>query len=393
MRAINKIYHGVNMDKKGYFKSRKERTRKVKKTGLTVATLSVCIISILGCGIYISLKGKKENIEKVVVQERLADIKKEIIISAAGDCTLGTDDSFRSGPDFISVFNNYGKDYSYFMKNVRHIFENDDYTIVNLETPFTDSTKKAYKGEGRVFHFKGPKDFVNILTSSSIEGVTIANNHIYDYGKTGMDDTVSTLQANNVQFCGEGHKIIKDINGIKLGFLGYQAWSDTSKLREIIKNDINELKSNGVKIIIPYFHWGIEREYKPYNVQQNLAKYAIDCGADVVLGSHPHVIQSLEVYNGKMIVYSLGNFSFGGNFNPSDKRTFIMQIKINILNDNINDIEFKVIPTMISSVSNKNDYAPTVAVGDNRENILKLLNDISPTLDGKITDDFFSIEK
>lgn len=127
-------------------------------------------------------------------------------------------------------------------------------------------------------------------------------------------------------------------------------------------------------------------------MQVNLAHFAIDEGADMILGSHPHVIQSLENYKNKLIVYSLGNFSFGGNFNPSDKRTFIIQTKVKTLNGAIETMDYKVIPTSISSVDYKNDYAPTPMTGDNRSKLLSKLNSLSPSLNGKISDEFFSIQ-
>ena len=135
--------------------------------------------------------------------------KKEILITSAGDCTLGTDTSFGYEGSFQYELDIYNNDYSHIMSNVRSIFENDDYTIVNLETTFTESNIKAYKGEGIVYNFKGPKEYVNILTSSSIEGVTVSNNHIYDYGEEGFRDTIDTLRENNLDYCGEGYKINK----------------------------------------------------------------------------------------------------------------------------------------------------------------------------------------
>lgn len=319
------------------------------------------------------------------------EVREEILLTFAGDCTLGTDTKFGYSGSLPAMFDSQNKNYSYFFKNVYDIFSKDDYTLVNLETPLTDATAKADKGAGTVYHFKGPKDYVNILTSSSIEGVTLANNHMNDYGKKGLTDTVETLSASKVDFCGKNYKIEKEIKGVKFLFLGYEGWSFSTELKNQISKDIKEGKANG-SIVIPYFHWGIERQYEPYDVQVNLAHFAIDEGADMILGSHPHVIQSLENYKNKLIVYSLGNFSFGGNFNPSDKRTFIIQAKVKTLNGAIETMDYKVIPTSISSVDYKNDYAPTPMTGDNKSKLLSKLNSLSPSLNGKISDEFFSIQ-
>ncbi|MGL5634673.1 MAG: CapA family protein [Sarcina sp.] len=331
---------------------------------------------------------KEETIEEEIIAEKE---KKEIIISAAGDCTIGEDSAFNAAHTVSTVLKQQNNDYSYFMKNVKEIFDKDDYTIVNLENPFTKTNKKADKGEGRVFHFKGDPSLAKVLTEGSIEGVTIANNHIYDYGSSGYQETIKTLKEEGIEYCGEENKILKDIKGIKFGFLGYQAWSDNSELRVKIKADIEKMKDRGANIVIPYFHWGIERDALPHEYQQNLARYTIDSGADMVLGSHPHVIQTLENYKDKLIVYSLSNFCFGGNFNPDDKRSFIIQVKFNFEDNILEETKYKVIPVRISSKSNWNDYVPTPLEGSEKNSVLDYINSLSKTLRSKITDEFGDI--
>ena len=326
---------------------------------------------------------EKEKVKEVV--------KQEITISAAGDCTLGTDTKFSTYGSFQDEVKKSGNDYSHFMKNVAPIFKEDDYTLVNLETTFTNSTVKANKGSGTVYHFKGPKEYVNILSSSSIESVTIDNNHIYDYGQQGLDDTINTLKESKIDYCGKGNKIIKEVKGIKIGILGYSNFGISNEMQANIKNDIATLKNEGCSLVITYFHWGSELAYEPNEAQRVMARFAIDNGSDMVLGSHPHVIQTIEKYNGKLIAYSLGNFSFGGNSNPQDYRTFILQGKIKLEDKAIKGIEFKVIPTIISSVDNRNDYVPTPATGEKASEIINKLNELSPTLEGKINLEFFSL--
>lgn len=399
------------MSRRNYINNQKRSHKKPKRNNARNKFLiSLVLLILTTVGIYYIFNPKatvktlddnsvisepvEEKNEEVAKQEviKKEPIKKEIIISVAGDFTLGTDTKFAYESSLPAAFISNGRNYSYFMKNVSSIFSNDDYTLVNLETTLTDSNAKAHK-EGEVFYnFKGPKEYVNILTNASIDGVTIANNHIYDYGSQGINDTINTLKENKVDICGEGYKILKDIQGVKFGFLGYTGWEYSNELKTKIVNDISELKSQGAEVVIPYFHWGIEREYKPYDVQQNLARFAIDNGADAVIGSHPHVIQSMENYKGKLIAYSMGNFCFGGNSNPPDKRTLILQLKANIEDDKLVDFEYKVLPTMISSRNDKNDYIPTLATGENKTNILKTLNELSPTLNGKIKDEFFPIK-
>ena len=383
---------------------RKRRKKIIRRRRIIVSIGGVLLVSIIFFISHKILNIEKEektllvNNESKTVEQSIPENvneeieKREILITSAGDCTLGTDTNFGYEGSFTYELDIYNNDYSHIMSNVKNIFENDDYTIVNLEATFTESNFKADKGSGVAYHFKGPKEYVNILTSSSIEGVTVSNNHIYDYGEQGFKDTINTLTENNIDYCGEGYKILKEIKGIKIGFLGYQGWIDSNELRDTIREDIQELRENGAQIVIPYFHWGVEKSFQPIETQINLARYSIDNGADMVLGSHSHVIGTLENYKGKLIAYSLGNFSFGGNFNPSDKRTFILQSKFDFENDEIVKIKHKIIPALISSVEYKNDYVPTVASDEIKEEIISTLNEVSPTMKGAITNDFFTLE-
>jgi len=378
----------------------KRKIRNDKRKIIIIGAIVSSIIIIISTTIIFQVNQQKDEDLKIendnkelstpIIEEEEI-VSTEITISIAGDCTLGADTSFNFEGSLPGEIQNYGKDYSKIMRNVVPIFSKDDYTIVNLETALTDATSKRDKGTGVAYHFKGPKEYTSILSSSSIEGVTLSNNHIYDYGSEGFSDTVKALKESNLDYCGEGYKIIKEIKGIKLGILGYNGWYSSNELKAKIKNDIDSLKEEGVSIVIPYFHWGEENSYNPNEIQKDLARFSIDNGADMVLGSHPHVIQTMENYKGKLIAYSFGNFCFGGNSNPLDKRTFILQGKIKVEDGIIKNIEYKVIPTLISSVDNRNDYVPTLAIDKMKEEILNKLNELSPTMNFKIKNEFFSI--
>lgn len=377
---------------------KKKKQRRIVLIGITMIAI---VFSLMGIFKLANNHNSKTNLESKansdskidsenIAEKKPENEKQEVLLSIIGDLTLGTDEKFGYENSLPQAFDSNNKDSSYFMKNVSSIFKSDDYTLGNLETTFTDLKIKAPKSGRVFFNFKGSKDYVNILKDSSIEGVTISNNHIYDYGNEGMKDTANVLQEKGIDVCGEDYKILKDVKGIKFGFLGYMGWNISDKLKDKIVNDIKDLRNEGAEVIIPYFHWGSESEYEAGKSQMDLARFTIDSGADAVIGSHPHVIQTMENYKGKLIAYSMGNFCFGGNFNPSDKRTIILQIKCNLENKKLNDMEYKVIPTMISSREDKNDYVPTIATNRKSE-ILKLLNDLSPTLNNKIKDEFFKL--
>ncbi|WP_129724744.1 CapA family protein [Xylanivirga thermophila] len=294
----------------------------------------------------------------------------ELLFSFAGDCTIGGDLIWGGKPVkediFTTEWKHQNKDYSFFFKNVRSIFEKDDATIINLEGPLTTATKRADKK----FAFKGHPSFANILTEGSIEVATIANNHIYDYGEQGLNNTTKALNENGVLYSHEQHIAYNTYNNIKVAFLSYNGWGLWAK--DMVEKGIKEAKENGADIILVSFHWGEERKYIPNKIQRQLGQFAIDQGATIVVGHHPHVIQGIEIYKGRYIAYSLANFSFGGNYNPKDRDTFIFQTTIT-LDPNTKEIKHikpNIIPCSISSIPGRNNFQPTPLEGAEKNRIL-----------------------
>ena len=295
-----------------------------------------------------------------------------ITVSVVGDCTLGTDENFNYSRSLNAYYEKYGPEY--FLKNVKSIFEADDLTIANLEGTFTSSTTRVDK----TYAFKGPAEFVNILTSSSVESVTLANNHSRDYGAQSLVDTKTTLDSAGVIHFGYDETSVVNVNGVKVGLIGIYELIDHTGRAQQVKDHIAKVKSEGAQVVIVIFHWGIERDAAPNSHQTTLARLAIDEGADLVCGHHPHVLQGIEVYKGKNIVYSLGNFCFGGNSNPSDKDTMIFQQTFTITKDGLKeDNVTNVIPCSLSSEKSRNNYQPTPATGDEATRIMKKIEDRS----------------
>ncbi|MBC7959589.1 MAG: CapA family protein [Vallitaleaceae bacterium] len=307
-----------------------------------------------------------------------------ITISAVGDCTLGTDESFTYPGSFTESFDENEGNYSYFMKNVQKIFKEDDLTLGNLETPLTSSTQKVEKQ----FRFKGDPSYVNILKQGSIEAVNLANNHANDYLKTGYNDTLKVLREASIGLFGVNQVYITRIKGVKIGVLGYTGWSSSPSAQEKIRQNVADLKRHKCQLVIVFFHWGEERINYPNQTQKILGHLAIDSGADLVVGCHPHVVQGIENYEGKYIVYSLGNFCFGGNENPSDKDTFIFQQTF-YFTDLIQSkpSEISIIPCSISSDPNRNNYQPTPLMGNEYDRVLGRINEYSRQLNFLYRDD------
>lgn len=283
----------------------------------------------------------------------------EILLSFTGDCILGTDEFFAWDTGLPAYYNLYGPEY--FLKNVRSIFEEDDLTVVNMEGTLTEETTRVDKQ----FAFKGDPEYVKILTSSSVEAANIANNHSHDYGEKSFQDTVQTLEENGIKTFGYDDVAVLEVKGIRVGMFGIYELDDHLERIPQVKQDIAKLKDQNVDIIVAVFHWSNELVTVPDENQVTLAYLAIDEGADVVVGHHPHVVQGIDEYKGKMIAYSLGNFCFGGNTHPTEMDTFIFQQKF-ILDGkrNITGSEYKVIPCRVSSETTYNNYQPTPLVGE-----------------------------
>lgn len=336
----------------------------------------ILIIVVMLCCITGCFKDSSESNEKVEtkVEKKEEGVKKpvetSVKLSFAGDFTLGNYAGQAYSGSFDQVYESNDQDSSYFLKNVKAVFENDDLTIVNLEGPLTSASKHLEKQ----FAFKGSKDYANILTAGSVEAVSLANNHSEDYYQQGMDDTKAILDEKKIGYFGYETSLVKEVKGIKIGFLGYRSMSlsmNSEQGRKTIKTAIDDLKNNqGASAVVVYYHWGIESQYYANDDQRELAKYTIDCGGDLVVGSHPHVLQGIEEYNGKPIVYSLGNFCFGGNRNPSDTDSMIYSITMNFTDGVYSSNTYEIIPCAITSTQGKNDYQPMLLQGEQKQRVL-----------------------
>lgn len=297
-----------------------------------------------------------------------------LTLSVVGDCTLGTDETFDYDTSLNAYYENYGS--AYFLQNVKSIFSQDDLTIANFEGTLTESDAR----EDKTFAFKGPASFTSILTDGYVEAVNTANNHSHDYGDQSYEDTMTALDAAGIVHFGYDETAVMDVKGIKVGMVGIYELKDHLEREQQLKDNIAKVKADGAQLIVVIFHWGNETETVPDSNQTTLGRLAIDEGADLVCGHHPHVLQGIETYKGKNIVYSLGNFCFGGNSSPSDMDTMIYQQTFTITSEGVQaDNVTNVIPCSISSAAYEgyNNYQPTPAEGDEAARILAKINERS----------------
>lgn len=294
-----------------------------------------------------------------------------ITISAAGDCTFGSDRISSSSANFYAVYNRQ-KDPGYFFKKVKKIFANDDMTLVNFEGTLTRRTTRADKK----FAFKGSPGYANILNEGSVEAVAFANNHCRDYGSGSYTDTIQCFRKADVAYSSYAKVGVYKVKGKKIGMISVNGLEGMDYAKQLVSSGMKKLKKKRADIRIVSMHMGIEYDDTPTGEQKEIARYAVNQGAHLVLGHHPHIVQGVEKYKGAYIVYSLGNFCFGGNTNPRDKDTMIFQQKFVFRNGKLKKSRSvgKLIPCSLSSSDSINNYQPTIAGGKKKSRILRKLD-------------------
>lgn len=378
--------------KSKYYQEKRQKLLIATGIGIFVLVFILILAGIRGCSNYmssrqaaakktVSMNASKDNSQKASSDSQNTDSSNATVsspvsltLSVVGDCTLGTDETFDYDTSLNAYYENYGADY--FLQNVKDIFSTDDLTIANFEGTLTDSDER----EDKTFAFKAPASYASILTGGSVEAVNTANNHSHDYGEQSFDDTLAALDDAGIVHFGYDETAVMDVKGIKVGLVGIYELYDHLEREQQLKDNIAKVKADGAQLIVAIFHWGNETETVPDSNQTTLGRIAIDEGADLVCGHHPHVLQGIETYKGRNIVYSLGNFCFGGNSSPSDMDTMIYQQTFTIDADGVKkDNVTNIIPCSISSAAydGYNNYQPTPAEGDEATRILGKINERS----------------
>ena len=292
-----------------------------------------------------SVSEEVEEVQEEIPEEETA---KELTMVFSGDILLSS-----------YVLNNYensGIDGVVSEELLREM-QNADLTMVNEEFPFS---ARGTQAQDKQFTFRVDPSYVKILQEMGIDVVTLANNHALDYGTEALTDTFQTLDGAGIAYVGAGDSkeraaeaYITELGGKTFGFLAASrvipevSWNidnqqpgmlctyDSTALCEAIK----KAKENCDYVAV-YVHWGIERENMPQDYQRQLGKAYIDAGADIMIGSHPHVLQGIEYYNGKPIVYSLGNYIF----NQSIEKTMLLKVTVSPENETM----LQIIPASAS---------------------------------------------
>ena len=352
------------------------KKKKLHLISWRIVLCSVLLLSIMGDGLFI-------NTYKIQAKSKKKDLKKDVrefTLSTAGDCTLASDIKQPSGVNFFSMYQK--KNAAYFLKKVKPVFAKDDLTLVNFEGTLSNGGTRADKK----WAFRGKPEYVDILTKGSVEAVSFSNNHTRDYGKKSYSDTKKILKKAGIAYSTETTAVLKEVNGIKVGLASISS-IELSSPEAKLKKALTALKKKKPEIIIVSLHSGIEYTQEIQPVQKKLSRLAIDMGADLVVGHHPHVIQGIDQYKGKYILYSLGNFCFGGNTNPPDKDAFIFKQTFQIKKGKLTIINPTVIPVRISGEKNINNYQPVIAGKKTKKRIIERLNRYSKANKVKIDEE------
>ncbi|MFH1602098.1 MAG: CapA family protein [Candidatus Shapirobacteria bacterium] len=235
------------------------------------------------------------------------------------------------------------QDPDYPFEKIKNTLAQADWVTASLEGPIIENCPILRTG----YKFCGQTQNANGLASAGIDSLNLANNHINNFGPEGIDQTIRTLDQKEINYFGLGKVNFQTIRGIKLGFLGFD---DTVSplIKDQLQKEISKISSQ-VDWLIINFHWGQEYQDSPNSRQRELAYLAVESGADIVVGHHPHVVQALEYYRKRPVFYSLGNFVFDQLWSEDTRKGALG--KITLTKERI--IKAELIPIYIN-----NDYQP-----------------------------------
>jgi len=285
-------------------------------------------------------------------------------VSFAGDCTIGTLHEWRGSTLPSNMLTVVGEDYAYPFSNVKDLLASDDFTMVNLEGTFTVSNNPVDKK----YRFSAPPAYARVLTEGSVEAVSLANNHSVDYGAAGTADTKAALEAEDILWEDSTTPIITELQGdMTLGVIPFNVVEtriesgSVDSYMALFTPLYDACRDAGCDIVIAFVHWGWEYRYQPEQWMKTFAHHLAELGCDMVIGSHAHVLQPSEEYNGVPIYYSLGNFCYGGNSDPGDKDAVLLRQEI--VSEAPGEYRLgtrELIPCRVCTADDgKNDFCPT----------------------------------
>lgn len=317
-----------------------------------------------------------------------------ITLTCAGDALLGCNEKVRA-MDY--AFDRYieKNGYAYPFSGLQSLFATDDVTLVNLEVVLSDAIDPA-AAKSR-YAFRGPTDYAKILTAGSVEVVNLANNHTDDYGDAGYRSTVDALERVGVNYCGStengSYTYIYEKDGIKIGFIGVipAYWAKNQKCKDDLIAKFGELDKAGCQVVVASLHCGIEYAKTHDDIHTKYEKICLKYSADLIIGTHPHVPQGVNVVNGVTHIYSLGNSSFGGNTGVDEQvsviQSYVARFDLHFTDGAYTGHQMTIYPIHISGTSPENNYQPVLVTGDQAQRVMKMIQKdtafrLKPYIDG-----------
>ena len=293
-----------------------------------------------------------------------------IVVSFTGDMLLASLHGKRAAGNFLDYAAR--QEPEYFLQHVRPIFEADDFTVVNLENVLTDrNLTPKEKATDPAYWFRAPAATTDILTSSGVEAVSLANNHTGDYGTAGYKDTVKAVSAAGLEYGGNDRTFYLEKNGYRVAVICHGLWNE-GQAAGIVRRIKAAEKESDFQVV--FYHGGKEGVHAPEAWRVRASRRLIEGGAELVLGNHPHVLQPREVYKGREIVYSLGNFCYGGSRRP-ENRTIIYQLTLRVENGELAETESEMIPCYVHTGSTVNNYCPApITDEEQRKQVLDFMD-------------------
>jgi len=284
-----------------------------------------------------------------------------------GDCTLGGEEKNRTSRlSFDSRIAAEGPEYPF--RYLTALTEGDDWTIANLEGVLTD---RELAPAEKKYNFKGPTSHTAVLTQGSVECVNLANNHSHDYGAAGYADTQAALENAGIAAFGEEWLgIWRNAEGLRIGFIGV-AGNLSGERAGVFGRRMEALQNLGCAAIIVIMHTGTEYDYTPDGYEKQIVNQAVEHGASLIIGGHPHVVQGVDCVGNVPVVYSLGNCVFGGNTHPRDFDALAVRAELSFEEGVLTGITLRLYPLCIASGSNNNNYSPCLLTGYDAARVLK----------------------
>lgn len=298
----------------------------------------------------------------------------EIVLTFGGDCVLGTREQWKKKKNtFDTVIAANGMEWCF--EKIREPFETDDFSTVNLEVVLQKGSKGHEKG--KKYTFRGDPSYTGILSAASIEHVNLANNHYIDFGRPGRASTVEALEAGGIAYSGYTYRYVAELHGHKIGFGGCRetVWRQKP---EVMREDLQALREAGCEVIVYSCHWGKEYAARHNERQEQMAQEAIKGGADLVIGTHPHVVQGIDTRDGAVILYSLGNLVFGGTHQMKTFDGLLAQAVLRFDEQGYAGLTLRLIPVLTSGSAPENDFRPVFAEGEDAARIFDSVQQDSP---------------